>query len=218
MKLNRFFVIILIFFIKNLFSETTRPISFQADRVEYIFKKGKEQTICKGKAKIWRDDFIINADLIKIYGSKNEFSEAYKNVKIVSIPDNVIITGDYAEYNNTNSYAKVFKNPVLYVTNEKLRIESAVMESYFDENIAVALGEVIITQTNYKAFCEKGVYYKDKNIIELSGNPVVYYDNDKFKSKKIIIYVKEKRVKLFGDIEAMVFSKKERKVEKTHSE
>jgi len=82
----------------------------------------------------------------------------------------------------------------------------------------VALGEVIITQTNYKAFCEKGVYYKDKNIIELSGNPVVYYDNDKFKSKKIIIYVKEKRVKLFGDIEAMVFSKKERKVEKTHSE
>lgn len=180
------------------------PIKFEANRVEYIFKKGKEKTICRGNAKIWRSDFILKANLIKIYGKKNNYAEAFKRVKIISHKDDAIITGDYAEYDNVKGYAKVFKNPVLEVTNRKLRIESAIMENYINENIAVALGDVKITQTNYTAFCEKGVYYKDKEKIELTGNPVVYYENDVFKSKKIIVYIKQKRVKLYGDVEAKI--------------
>ena len=180
------------------------PIKFEANRVEYIFKKGKEKTICRGNAKIWRSDFILKANLIKIYGKKNDYAEAFRKVKIVSPKDNAIITGDYAEYDNVKGYAKVFKNPVLEVTNRKLKIKSAIMENYINENIAIALGDVKITQTNYTAFCEKGVYYKDKEKIELTGDPVVYYENDVFKSRKIIVYIKQKRVKLYGDVEAKI--------------
>ncbi len=180
------------------------PIKFEANRVEYIFKKGKEKTICRGNAKIWRSDFILKANLIKIYGKKNDYAEAFRKVKIVSPKDNAIIIGDYAEYDNVKGYAKVFKNPVLEVTNRKLKIKSAIMENYINENIAIALGDVKITQTNYTAFCEKGVYYKDKEKIELTGDPVVYYENDVFKSRKIIVYIKQKRVKLYGDVEAKI--------------
>lgn len=199
--LSFIYVIILSFFIS---AEEVKQLNFEADKIEYIFKKGKEQTICTGNAKIWRDDFILYANLIKIYGKNNDYSEAYRKVKIISIPDEVIITGDYAEFDNLRSYAKVFKNPVLEFTNRNLRIESAVMESYFNENKAIALGEVKITQTNYTAYCEKGIYFKDKNIIELIGNPVVYYGDSIFKGNKIIVYINEKKVKLYGEVEASI--------------
>ncbi len=193
--------------ISYLFSQKVEPIKFEANRVEYVFKKGKEKTICKGNAKIWRSDFILKARLIKIYGKKNDYAQAFRNVKIVSPKDNAIITGDYAEYDNIRGYAKVFKNPVLVVTNRKLRIESAVMENYIQENKAIALGDVRIYQTNYTAFCEKGIYYKDKDKIELIGNPIVYYGKDVFKSRKIFVYIKQKKVKLYGDVEAKIMPK-----------
>jgi len=186
--------------------ETVEPIKFKANKVIYYFKKGKEKTICKGNAKIWRSDFFLQANKIEIYGKENNISKAYNNVKIISYKDSTIITGGYAEYNNETSYAKVFKNPILTVTNEKLTIHSGIMENFIKENRAVAIGNVVIEQTNYTAYCEKGVYYRDKQLIELTGNPVVYYEDNIFKSEKIIVYIKKKNIKLYGRVYAKLIS------------
>ncbi len=207
MKRNRL-IFVLFLFITTVteinYSQEVKPLKFEANRVEYTFKKGHEKTICKGNAKIWRDDFILKADLIKIYGKNNDYAEAFNNVVIISPKDDIIITGDYAEYDNIKGYAKVFKNPVLEVTNRRLRIESAVMENYINENKAIALGAVRFSQTNYTGFSEKGVYYRAQYKIELTGNPIVYYDRNTFKSRKIIVYIRDKKVKLYGDVEATI--------------
>ncbi|MBN1898364.1 MAG: hypothetical protein JW827_06275 [Spirochaetes bacterium] len=205
MKKCRIMILVILSQIGLIFSqESVEPIKFEADRVEYVFKKGNEKTLCRGNAKIWRSDFTLFAQLIKIIGKDNNYAEAYNKVKLISPKDNTIITGGYAEYDNVKGYAKVFKSPVLVVTNRDVTITSAVMENYMNENISIALGDVKITQTNYVAFCEKGIYYKDQDKIEMLGNPIVYYDKDEFRSKKIIVYIKEKKVKLYDDVEAEI--------------
>lgn len=217
MKKSRliFFLMFLILDSFMLQAQKSEPIQFKADKVEYIFKKGNEQTICRGNAKVWRSDFILKANLIKLYGKDNNISKAFRNVVIISPKDNTIITGDYAEYNNETGYAKVFKNPVLNVTNKKLQIKSGIMENYINENKSVAIGNVKIAETNFTAYCEKGIYYKDEDKIELRGNPVVYYGKDVFRSKKIVVYIKRKNVKLYGDVSASITSKKDRRDKKS---
>ncbi len=202
---------ILIFVLLFLFplileSKDNPPIRFKANKVEYIYKKGKEATICRGSAHIWRNDFDLDAYIIKLYGKDNDIAKAYKNVILKSKTNNIIIKSDYAEYNNKISYAKFFKNPILKETNRKLEIRSALMESYIDKNISIALGNVFIKGTNYTAYCEKCIYYQDKARIELVGNPIVYYEDDIFKSDKIIVYIRKKKVKLYGNVEANLSS------------
>ena len=208
MKKNSLTVLIL-FLLFNLTwaQESTEPIKFKADRVEYIYKKGKEKVTCKGNARLERSDFFLKAKLIYIYGVKKDFAEAYNNVKMLNKIDNVEIYGDYAEYDNAKGYAKVFKSPKLIYTNEKLEIESAVMETFLNENKSIALGDVKITQTNYVAYCEKAVYWQKKEMIELTGDPVVYYGKNVFKAKKIIVYIKKTTVKLYDDVRVRIISK-----------
>ncbi len=191
------FILILNFF---LYGEKVEPIQFKADKIEYTFKEGAERVKCIGHAIIERSDFFLKGDTINIIGKDRNIAKAYNHVKIINKMDNVEIIGDYAEYNNTNSYVKVFKSPKLTYTNQKLVITSAVMESFLAENRSVALGNVKIVQTNYTAYSERGEYFQNKDLIELTGNPIVYYDQNKFKAKKIVIYIKNKLIKLYNDV------------------
>jgi len=195
-------------------AQNVEPIQFKADQVEYNYKKENEEIICQGNAQAERSDFFLKAVVIQIYGKNRNFLKAYNKVKLINKTNNTVITGDYAEYNNTNSYAKFFKSPKLVQTNQHLVIESAVMESYISENRSIALGDVVIIQTNYIAYCEKGEYFQNQDFIELTGNPVVYQKKDKFEAKKIVIYIKKKLIKLYDDVYARIVSEpKEEKKE-----
>ena len=211
--INKFITFLLLFFIFfiNILStqEISEPIKFKADQIEYIYKKGKEKVTCRGSARIERSDFFLKAYLIRIYGINRNFSKADKHVKMINKKDNVVIYGDYAEYDNVKGYAKVFKSPRLIFTNENLEIISAVMETFLNEHKSIALGDVKITQTNYTAYSEKAVYWHEKEIIELTGDPIVYYGSDVFQAEKIIVYIKKEIVKLYDNVKAKVISKNE---------
>ncbi len=207
MKKNNLLIIFFVLIGYTGYGETgIEPIQFKANRVEYVYKKGAEKTICRGNARIWRSDFFLKANVIKLFGKDNNSAKAYRNVLLISKTNDVVITGGYGEYDNIKSYAKIFKNPVLQVTNKKLIITSSLMESYIKENKSIALGDVKITQTNYTAYGEKCVYYQNKDKIELTGSPIVYYDNNFFAAEKIIVYIKNKRVKLYGKVKAKLVS------------
>lgn len=202
-------ILLLFFLLTSLLwaNETAEPIKFKADRMEYIYKKGKEQVICRGRARVERSDFSLKARLIYIYGENRDFVKAYNDVKMINKIDEVVIYGDYAEYDNIAGYGKVFKSPRLVYTNEKLEMESAIMETFINENRSIAFGDVKITQTNYVAYCEKAIYWHKKDTIELTGDPVIYYEENLFRAEKIIIYIKKKLVKLYGNVRARISSK-----------
>ncbi len=208
MKKNKLYILILFFILNPLIAQkSVEPVKFKANRIEYIYKKGKEQVICRGNARMERSDFFLKANLIRIYGKDRNFAKAFRKVKMVNKKDNVIVYGDYAEYDNVDGYVKVFKSPRLVYTNEKLEIKSAVMESYLNENKSIALGDVKITQTNYVAYSEKAVYLQNRNLIELTGDPVVYYNKNEFRAEKIIVYIKKEIIKLYDRVVAKIKSK-----------
>ncbi len=190
------------------------PIKFKADKMEYVFKKGKEKVTCRGRARMERSDFFLKARLIHIIGPNKDFAKAYNNIKMVNKNDNVVIYGDYAEYDNIEGYAKVFKSPKLVYTNEKLEIESAVMETFLNENKSIARGDVKITQTNYVAYSEKAVYFHKKKTIELTGSPVVYRGKNVFRARKMIVFTDSNLIKLYDEVRTKIYPKKKEKIKK----
>ncbi|MBU1075934.1 MAG: hypothetical protein KKH98_01490 [Spirochaetes bacterium] len=208
MNQNKTSILVLFLLFGICFAQTSvEPIKFKADRIEYIYKKGNEEVICRGNAIVERSDFFLKAQLIRIYGEDRNFVKAFQKIKMVNKIDNVIVYGDYAEYDNISGYAKVFKSPKLVVTNENLEITSAVMETYLNENKSIALGDVKITQTNYTAYSEKAVYLQNRGMIELTGDPKVYQENDMFSAEKIVVYIKKKLIKLYNKVVSKITSK-----------
>lgn len=208
-------IIFILFIFSILSAQAPEPIKFKANKIEYIYKKGKERVICRGNAKVERSDFYLRAVTIHIIGKDRNYAKAYKNVKILNKRDNIVVYGDYAEYDNITGYAKVFKSPKLIYTNEKLVITSSVMETYINDSKSIALGDVKITQTNYTAFSEKAVYLQNKDLIELTGDPVVYEDNNMFEAEKIVVYIKKNLIKLYDNVIAKI--KSERRTVQTES-
>lgn len=203
--------IILLFLPVLVMGETVEPIQFSADKMEYTYKEGQERVKCIGHARIERSDFFLKGNTIILFGKDRNIAKAYDNVRMINKIDNVTIDGHYAEYYNTNSYMKVFKSPRLTSTNQHLVITSAVMESFLKENRSVAMGDVKITQTNYTAYGEKGEFFQNKDLIELTGGPIVYYGRDKFQARKIVVYIKKNLVKLYNDVFARILPDKEGK-------
>jgi lipopolysaccharide export system protein LptA len=187
----------------------TEPIRFKADKMEYVFRKGAEQVTCRGRARMERSDFFLNAKLIHIYGEKKDYAKAYEDIKMVNKIDQVVIFGNYAEYDNPAGYAKVFKSPRLVYTNQDLEITSAVMETFLNENRSVAIGNVKITQTNYTAYGEKAVFNHNTDTIELTGNPVAYMNKNMFRAKKIVVYTEKKLVKLYDSVQSRIVPDRE---------
>lgn len=192
-------------------AETVEPIRFTADKVEYTYREGAEKVKCMGNARIERSDFFLKANTVIILGKDRNQAKAYDNVRIINRQNQIVIEGHYAEYNNTNSYMKVFKSPRLISTNKRVTITSAVMESFLSEDRSVATGSVRIVQTNYTADAEKAEYFQGLDQIELTGDPVVYSGSDTFQARKIIIYVKQKLVKMFNDVYAVIKPGQEKK-------
>ena len=70
--------------------KAVEPIEFKADRVEYVYKKGKEKVTCKGNALVERSDFNMKADLIHILGANKDYVKAYDNIKMDPDSDRII--------------------------------------------------------------------------------------------------------------------------------
>lgn len=185
------------------------PVKFKADKVKYLSKKGKEIIKCIGNSEISQGTSSVAAYIIEIYGKKRELSKCRKDVIITDIEDEVYIYGDYAEYDSTKKYAKVNKNPSMYLKKNDLTLKSDIIERFMLEKRSIATGSLEFEQENIKGSSERGVYFEDKNEIILEGNPVVMIDDDIYKSDIIAFYPDEKKAKLLGNVRAEIYTEEQ---------
>ncbi len=156
---------------------TTDSSVIKADNIDFYKTQGK--TFATGDVSIESDSTIITSDTATNY-SKEKKSVASGKVKIVSLNNNTVAEGNSMEnYENTN-FTILRGNAVLIQIEENkdtLIIYCDTMEAYRNKpDYYVAKNNVEIIRSEFLSKCKLGIYYKEKETISLSGEPIVWQE------------------------------------------
>lgn len=161
------------------------------------FYKTQNKTFARENVSIESDSTIIYADSATNF-SKEKKSYASGNVKIASLNNNTTLYGSSIENYETQNYSLLKGGAkLIQIENntDTLFIFSDTMEAYRKiPEFYVAKGNAEVIRNEFSAKAGSGIYFKDKETISLSKEPVVWQDNVQISGDSIYAELPEKRL------------------------
>lgn len=191
--------------------------TFDSNFMSTSTARGGEKTILRGDAVITSDATTIHADTIELYGPDFRYAQADGNVRIIDTSDGLDITCNSLFYDREDEFSRVSGNSVLEDKENEMIIKSGYMESRTSSDIAVFQISVRILREDLVCRSEFARFDREKNILELSGLPVVYQDGDEYRASKISINLDTEDIKLEGDVSGIIESSRDADEDKAPS-
>jgi lipopolysaccharide export system protein LptA len=186
----------------------SRTFLIKSDKYKVVFKKGREMERYYGNAKITvitadnKRDTEIRANVAEVYADERRKAYCRREIYIIDKKNNVVMTGDEAEYYDRYKYARVTKTPFLYIKEDQVTIEAEEMERFVEKKISLAKGNVVVKTRSVEAHSIFMTYHEDEHKIIMTGNPWIVRKGDRFAAEKIILYTNKDTLLLLGQITA----------------
>ena len=151
-------------------------------------------------AKINTNRQYIEADLIW-YDKLNGKAHAYRDVSIFDSVENVLILGEYVEYNEPEEYSFVTDSAlaVFIDGNDSLFIHAdtlwAKMDSVQNVEYVSAYHKVLFYRNDLQGSCDSLVYMAEDSIITMFRSPVVWFEKKQTLADTIHIFIENKAIK-----------------------
>ncbi|MEE4311759.1 MAG: LptA/OstA family protein [candidate division KSB1 bacterium] len=126
------------------------------------------------------------------YHKLTEHVIASDNVVMTESSNEVVLTGEHAEYFRNDGYAFITGSPVLTkkdsTQSDEIVITGKKMEIMESGDRAVVTDSVRIDHTNGKAECNKAEYFRAENRLLLLEDPVVWQNRDRLAGDEIELF------------------------------
>jgi lipopolysaccharide export system protein LptA len=184
-----------------LYAET---FSFKADKMSGSRATGKEVLILSGNAEVHSDSIILKADHIEIQGEDNEFIDCNGNVWGLEEEKNIIFKTDRLRYDRTQKIARLEGDSTLEDRNNEVVVKGRFIE-YNDGN-ETAVFQVAVRLFKESIVCrsEYAVYKRDEQLLDLSGFPVVFKNDDEFRAERIRVNLDTEDVSMEGTVSGSI--------------
>jgi len=137
-------------------------------------------------------------------------SVVVEDVKVVSSRDNATMYGGWLEHFDDRKYSKMLQTPKFIQIDtsatgeiDTLVIVARQMESFEDSTRRfVGTDNVQLVRSGLSGKCGSGVYYPDKDVVDLWGEPIIWYEESQVTGDSIHIELKKRRldrVFVYGD-------------------
>ncbi len=147
-----------------------------ADRVDYSGQERIESA--SGHVSLKTGQKILTAEKID-YFQQDEIARAEGNVAIHDLAENVILTGNRAEYYRRLDYSLLEGTPKCIradsTSNEKIVVTGLKMEAWGAEKRVSVSDSVQIQKGDLKAICQSANYHTEENLLMMTGSPVLNY-------------------------------------------
>jgi lipopolysaccharide export system protein LptA len=196
-------IFIILFSIQFLAADT---FTFRADRMTGSNALGRETTILMGNAEVRSDNLLLRADRIEIYGENNRFIYCIGNVWGHEEEKDILFLTDRLRYDRRLKIARLEGNSTLEDRENQIVARGRYIE-YDDQN------EIVIFQISVRLFkddmvcrAEYAVYRRREKILDLSGFPIVYKNNDEFRADRIRVDLETDDVIMEGSVSGTIVS------------
>ena len=202
--MNKFLLIFFLVFCLQF--ATAEVFTFKADRMTGSRALGRETTILIGNAEVRSDNILLRADRIEIQGDDNRFIECIGNVWGFEEEKNIIFFTDRLNYDRRTKVARLEGNSTIEDRDNEIVARGRFIE-YNDQN------DIIVLQISVRLFkddmvcrSEYAVYNRREKILDLSGFPVVFKNEDEFRADRIRVDLDTDDVIMEGSVSGTILN------------
>ncbi len=199
----------------SLVHSEPRKFTFSSDRTSITMSSGKEKTVLTGHARITSDSIDISADSIDLFGPDFRYARCSGNVTAIDRQQGIKLITENLFYDRVKKHLVIKGYAEMIDQKNSIVVKGNYFESFSDEKITlIQIGVRILKASKndtLTARSEFARYDRAKNMLDLSGMPVVYKNNDEFRSTRITINLDTDEIKLSGKVSGTIVSSEEKK-------
>ena len=203
---TRVLLIFIFLIICTLHSLAANTFTFRADRMSGTRALGRETTILIGNAEVRSDKLILRADRIEIHGEDNRYIDCIGNVWGHEEEKDILFFTDRLRYDRKLKIARLEGNSTLEDRQNEIVARGRFIE-YDDQN------EITVFQISVRLFkddmvcrSEYAVYHRREKLLDLSGFPVVYKNDDEFSADRIRVDLETDDVIMEGSVSGTIMN------------
>ena len=190
----------------GLFAEN---ITFSASRMTGQAGNSNTTTTLSGNAYIKTESMEIQADEVSLSGDNYRYIKAAGNISGKNLEAHMDFTCDSLEYDRTTKIALLKGNVKLDDKDNDVRAEAQIIEYNQENEIAVLQIQIRLTQKENVCSGSYAIYYKNTQLLELSGNAQVKQKDDTFRAQNITLDMNTQDITLGGNVKGKVTETKE---------
>jgi lipopolysaccharide export system protein LptA len=199
-------LMLILFLFFNVQHITADTFSFRADRMSGSKALGRESTILIGNAEVRSDNLLLRADRIEIQGDDNQFILCIGNVWGHEEDKNILFLTDKLRYDRKLKIAWLEGNSSLEDRENEIVARGRFLE-YDDKNeIAVFQISVRLFKDDMVCRSEYAIYHRQEKLLDLSGFPIVFKNEDEFRADKIRVDLDTDDVIMEGSVSGTIMN------------
>ncbi|MDA3940901.1 MAG: hypothetical protein PF693_16575 [Spirochaetia bacterium] len=196
-------------FISSTFPEN-KDFFFSSDRTSISLAKGNELTNLIGNANISSEETNISADSIELFGDDFRFARCTGNVLVVDKKQGILITTENLFFDRNKEIMTISGYAEMIDQKNEIVIKGSYFENRGKDNITIIqIGvRILKASENDSMICrsEYAKFYRDSEILELSGMPIVFWKDDEYKATRITINLETDDITLTGEVSGTIRS------------
>lgn len=184
-------------------------ILFSANRMTGQAGNTNTTTTLSGNAYIKTDSMEIQADNVELSGDNYRYIKSTGNISGNNSEAHIEFTCDSLEYDRTTKIALLKGNVKLLDKDNDVTANAQIIEYNQDSEIAILQIQINLTQKENVCSGSYAVYYKDTQLLEISGNAQVKQNEDVFRAQYITLDMNTQDITLGGNVKGKVTDTKE---------
>ena len=197
----------------GVFPLSAEKIIFSANRMTGQAGNSNTTTSLSGNAYIKTETMEIQADDVELSGDDYRYIKASGHINGKNLKTNMEFTCDSLEYDRTTKVASLKGNVKLEDKDNDVKADAQIIEYNQDTEIAVLQVQIKLTQKDNVCSGSYAVYYKNDQLLEISGNAQVKQKEDVFRAQHITLDMDTQDITLGGNVKGKVTDTKEAKKE-----
>jgi len=168
--------------------------------------EGKESTLLEGHVLVQSEKKKIQADRVEILGKDFHYFICKGHVSVQDLEKDFTITSEVFQYDNDKRIIRIPGPSVMEDRENKLIIKCSYLENRENDNLIILQVGVRILKEDLSCRSEFAVYYRDTNILELTGLPIVYRKDDVFRASRITVDLNTDEISMEGVVQGSLLS------------
>lgn len=185
-------------------------LEFSAGRVHSVFAEGNEQTVLQDNAVVENENIRVSAQTIRLSGDDNRYISGDGSISLFDKESSTELKAEVFSYDSEEDILILEGNSQFEDEKEDILIYSTFLERQPD--LVVFQLNVQIIREDMLATAEYVRYFEDTKRLELSGFPVVHYQNDEYSASVIVVYTETNEIILEGEVKGQISEEEEETV------
>ena len=193
-------------------------IRFSADSMSGQAGNSNTTTSMTGNATVSTSSIEIKADGLELSGEDYRNINANGNVSGKNLETNMEFNCDELSYDRITKKIILKGNVKLVDTENDVTCGAQIIEYDQDKDIAIMQIQINLTQKDNVCSGAYAIYYKEQQLLEISGNAQVKQKDDTFRAQFITLDLDTQDITLGGNVKGTVTDTKETKEESAEGE